>query len=219
MNARSPNNWLSWGDVSSWEILLHSLADSELDDVLVETEMLRRYSGLRTFHACRPIDITTYEQLGVLPMDLARLHKSVRELVRCGYSHISDSDIDKAIANTPKPSVPALVYSCVDEREMLRGGSHFHEYGSEHIFYVLLTLGDMHAIDYRDLVSNRGRPAILELGIPWVQVNDYVRDQLRACLPEAIRDLRNGSETDQRDWCQSQEEPVVPDHILNVRWL
>jgi hypothetical protein len=219
-NLMSPmSKWFRWDDAASWTPLLEAFPadDASPEDILARAEQI--YDGVAVFHGCRPENIQSYLSDGVRPMPLSVLHDIVRETIRNTFPKIPEKAIELAIDSAPKPAQPARVYACVDARQLLLGINSFSAGGSEHVQIVLIQLGNICDQDFSLPLSQRGRPAILMLGIRWSEVNTHIREELGHWLKRELRTVRNGGDIAPRQWCHSQETAFPPENILRIYWL
>jgi len=209
--------WLKWNDIASWQPLLDALdvAGPNADPFALIRSV---YDGLVVFHGCRPLDISAYHVSGVRPVCLDELHARVRDLVANAEPKVPVQALEDAIRCTPKPAVPAQVYACVDERDLVQHGQHFLG-GSEHVQHILQILGEDLGCDFSDLLAATGTPAILELAVPWRDLGEYVSDQIQASLSDAIESVAQGNAPARKDWCHAQLTAIPSEQILSIRWL
>src|SRR5919205_705887 len=103
-----------------------------LEDELTE-RLVRYYSAVRAFHACRPLDVSSYYEQGLIPLDPGKAASDFKRHLLCGdFPELDESDLDSVIKDTTLDTIEGRVYFNLDERLLIEQCGHYLLYGSEY---------------------------------------------------------------------------------------
>lgn len=208
------DNFFCWSERSTWDRLL-DLPEGELNSTqAVRVALLHLYEGLKVFHATRTDDVESYKSQGLLVRQIEELNASARGYARGFNAGVDEATITRAIEQTPFGQQRHICMA-VDRRE-LANGQHFHRYGSEHVFLVLRNLGGQDGFNYLAPLAAIGSPYTLEVVIPWVNVSDYLLNEVAHAVLWNLAQVRVGEESDQRGWVHAQQAPIPAECIVAI---
>jgi hypothetical protein len=124
---------------------------------------LKSYSSFIVFHACRPLDVSSFYSSGLQISDLDELNEVARSIYLApGGPHVTESSFDAVLESIDR-SDHGKVYVCLDDRELIEYCGTYLIYGSEHISGIGARLHAKHGYPYQQLLKRVGKPTIIRL--------------------------------------------------------
>lgn len=177
-----------WKDKDTWPADWPGL---DIDPVGNEAQELaqrldREYDRFIAYHACRPVDVSSYYKEGLLVARHADLlQMALRIFVGDQFPEISEDDV--LAASKRKPSTDdGMLYVVLDDRALIYGSSHYLLYGSEYLACIAARLQDQYGRDYPQYLRSFGKPTVFELELPFEWMPGPHRSSLAAGMSWAV---------------------------------
>lgn len=152
-----------WSDDLSW--FPQNAADFELD-----RQFAGYYTHIRAYHACRPTDVGSYLQHGLLGQNRTLIESSFRSI----FSDVDEALLDRAIdaMDSRGNHENGKIYFSCDPHELVEYCGHYLLQGSEYLMALAARLCeyDPGLEDYRLRLRRTGIPTVFEVGIPVEQI-------------------------------------------------
>jgi len=183
------------------------------------SEFRQTYSHVRVYHGCRPEDISSYKEKGLLVRDKSvQIERFRKNFLTGKFPELTEEmlqhSIEKLQPNTDKDEEWEVVF---DDRILTEYCGQYHEYGSEYLGNLVSNLPIENKEPYRSELRKSGKPTTLKINLP--NTSDYLSD---STIEVIIRDMLAGwlwcvanSETEAHTWWLdlSHEKPLPPEHI------
>ncbi len=129
-----------------------------------------KFSGVQCYHCCRPADVSSYLENGIMPLRI----QSAIEFARRVFISESPEPVTEEVFNIAVNEVKidtreGISYFGIDDRTLIRDCGHYLLYGSEYVCGIAarLTRFQFGAYDYRQLLKNYGIPTVFTCNIPF----------------------------------------------------
>lgn len=204
----------SWKDGTTWpdnwpgcEIEPNSSRAYEL-----ASQLRRQYDCFVAYHACRPIDTTSYYQNGLRLADhTALLNDALRIFGDGNFSEISREDVVESARAMPSSS-NARLYVALDDRHIVSWCGHYLLYGSEYITGIAAGLTRLNGFDYRQHLKSSGRPTMFELHLPLSWIGGDCLAELSSVMARRVLFDEIAYE---EDFTMTLHRPVPPEFIIS----
>lgn len=165
-----------WSDDMSW------LPDEEIVAAL-EIRFKEYYSHVKSFHGCRPIDVRSYYEKGLLGQNGSLLESQFRKI----FEDVSGDLVEKAILDSDdrRSDEKGKIFFVCDDRNLIEDCGHYLIQGSEYIMAMAASLCrfDGSGEDYKLRLRKAGIPTIFEVDIPLEQVpSNQINELVRTIL-------------------------------------
>jgi hypothetical protein len=157
------------------------------------SEQLRtRYDAIRAYHGARPVDVATYYNRGLEPMEAVRTEQQAREFFLSGrFPQIAPDDVERAIERVGRKLREGRIYFEASKRMLEDHCAHYMLYGSEFITGVAAGLWAQHGPDYRQELKTIGRPTVFVCDVPlcWMPegwLEEYAGSALEALFESLL---------------------------------
>jgi hypothetical protein len=171
--------WLQNAISSVSAIDLYNI-DSILFDALV-----RRYSHLRCYHGCRPLDLNSYWRDGLRIAKTEELLSVARTRLTGPFCpEVSDIAFQCAVAKS-KPYTEGEINFAFCDKAMMNEFGHYALYGSEFITSVAMAL-PIPLEDPRQLLKRSGTPTVLILDVPLIQIDRGMIEEIGRCMVQQL---------------------------------
>jgi len=197
-------------------------------DLMVTTEKInefrQRYSHIRVYHGCRPIDVQSYYEKGLLLCDMNALVDRFREIFLSGdYPELTEEILQKSIKEAAPYSVGRDGESClhIDDRFLVEYCGHYLIYGSEYLSGLInhLPIENAKKDQYLFALREIGKPTFLEINLP--NTTEYIEDGI---IYQIIQEMLTGwtfclahsrTESCLFDCTFTLNKPLLPKHICS----
>jgi hypothetical protein len=183
-------------------------------------EFRQRYSHIRVYHGCRPIDVQSYYEKGILPsvklkdVQIARF----REIfLNDNFPELTEEMLQQSIKEVgPKEDELSLD---IDDRFIIEYGGYYLIYGSEYLGNLVSNLSIENIEKYRSVLRKIGKPTLFEINLPntvkYVSDND-IFNVIYRMITEWTSCLAH-SRTQPCHFGRTFEfsEPLPPEHICS----
>lgn len=160
--------------------LFHDIASKQQLIARVTKELTSSFTQVFTYHACRPTDINSYYNNGILPLSLPKAQKQFREMFR---QYASEEAIETAIAEASTETRDGVVHVVLDDRIFIEDCGHYLIYGGEYQNCLVISLPG--ASEYtRDLLKKSGRATVFVCLLPFSKL----RKDLKHLVPLLLAD-------------------------------
>lgn len=201
-----------WKDKETWPLNWPGCKiepdSEEARDLAVRLE--QQYSSFVAYHACRPVDVSSYYRDGLrvaCHSDLARAALEVfasgqfpelsRDDVLAASEQMSDIDDDK-------------LYVMLDDRDLIEYCGHYLIYGSEYLTAIAAHLSDIYGCDYRQHLKSMGRATVFEVELPF----EWMPEEYQMCLASDLsRAVFHDEPAHEIDFTVTLSRPVPPECI------
>lgn len=191
--SRSTLNWTSIDDW--WPLILESVQEvrrrdrirtARRDEVveLLSLLLLDRFTRVRLFHGCRPVDPTVYQREGVRRHGPDVLHRARQIFQSQG---VPAEDLEAAIAEADWDPDEGRIFFALDGDHLIEYAGHYLIYGSEAAMVVgagLIRRGHWLA---QARLRELGQPTLLVCDVPLSLLSDYQIYQIAESLYDEYR--------------------------------
>jgi hypothetical protein len=142
-----------------------------------EKSGLSNYTHLRLFHCCRPVELRTYYERGILAMPLDVLAEQFRMI----YRDVCLRHIDAAIASVSWKEEPRAD-TTIDLRYLKEHAKHYITHGSETLKAFAVHLPKLDGKDATDRLRTIGRPTVFVIEAPLDEIDYATLEELDKSL-------------------------------------
>ncbi len=150
-------------------------------------EFRQRYSHIRVYHGCRPVDVQSYYEKGLLLRDKdVQIDCFKKIFLRGKFPWLTEKMLQQSIERLVGYSDDDESHLFLDDRLCIERDSRYLIYGSEHLYYLVsnLELPDEKKEKCKSVLRKRGMPTIFRINLP--NTTEYVRDNV---IWETIQDM------------------------------
>ena len=208
-------NLFEWKLKASWPSYL---GENYIDDVRkVPLSLVRRfkkdYSHVKTYHACRPINIQSYLENGVCIQSFEELIEGfIANLEKYCKIELSKKEILSAIAQSRFPLHQKRLYTVLDDDFLIRYAGHYAIYGSEYIAGLAQILREETGKVSKENLKQYGMPTVLVIDLNLNKVSEYDFEALVKVVNNAIF---YGVEPGSIDFTFELTDSVSPEEIVS----
>lgn len=165
-------------------------------DLRIASILREIFGSIRTYHACRPLDVVEYLANGLTP----RRPEDLQELaVECfGELGVSRSEVATVHEDRNLGDEQGKLFLSLDDRDFTEYCGHYLIYGSEYLQAIAAGLHARYGPRPRQLLRHRGIPTVFEVDLPISMVSEGV-------LAEFARNLLSAAFT-----CHCNDLDVAP---------
>ncbi|WP_269632521.1 hypothetical protein [Pelomonas sp. BJYL3] len=132
---------------------------------LVAERLCQKYVAIRAVHGTRTIDINSFYENGLIPLDLNQQQKRAREIFLSGaFPELSEENLRTAIASFGDHQREGRVYFEANEDLLIDLAGHYMLYGSEYLSGLAGHLG--YARKYQRVLKQHGAPTLFVCDVP-----------------------------------------------------
>lgn len=133
-------------------------------DILIASDFTRTFETIRTYHACRPVDVGRYLRYG---LELSRAENIKAEaLILFTSLGVTEAEIDRVCASDGLCDRAGVCFLSLDDREFADLCGHYLIYGSEWLQGIAAKLHSDYGDRPRYILRERGIPTIFEIDLP-----------------------------------------------------
>ena len=177
-----------WEDKSTW--------------VSAKTNFFSHYSHVRGYHGCRPVDVESYYEDGLLPPEKERL--SEHAVYTLSNDRHSKEKIEALFNKAWDNYYAKGLYFCLCKNELLDYCGHYLIYGSELICGIGRKLG----LD--TTLKSKGTPTLFSVDVPIHLIDENIILELRG----KVRDSRRYKTPPSIDFGFRVTQRLFPDCIV-----
>jgi hypothetical protein len=201
-----------------------TLSSQSISDMITTkkiNEFRLRYSHIRVYHGCRPVDVQSYYKKGLLLCDTDALVERFREIFLSGkFPELTEEILQESIEEAASYSIGRDGESCffLDDRVCVERDSHYLIYGSEYLSVLVANLPVENSKEkYYPVLRGIGKPTIFEIDLP--NIIENVRDNV---MFELFQDMltewtscvaHSRTEISNSEICISLRKAIQPEHI------
>lgn len=140
-------------------------------------EFRQVYPHIRTYHACRPINVDSYYQRGILILSKDIQVERFRSIFLTGkFPELTEDVLQMCIKKAAPYSVGNNGELClaIDDRHLIELCGHYLVYGSEYLSRLVTKLPFNNIDKYRFVLRDLGKPTIIKVDIP--NVTEHLSD-------------------------------------------
>jgi hypothetical protein len=165
-----PPKFIASDDFSWLERIIKDVRNKDVSIIDTFAERLQNhYKALRAFHACRPTDISSYDNNGLVPLDydlfdeMARNHFLTEE-----FPEVTEMILNSAIKEVRRsPNREGHISFELNEKSLIERNSHYLLYGSEYLIGIAAALTrNLKMRDYKQTLKKIGIPTIFVCDVP-----------------------------------------------------
>lgn len=154
---------------------------------LLSDRLLKHYTKIRAFHACRPESIDEYYKNGIIPLDIVEWHaKAINLFFNSKSSEVSKSQIEAIIKGVKTETREGNVHLGLDDKFLIKYCGHYLIYGSEYLMAIAVKLGHAVKKDLTRVLRNIGIPTIFVCDIPFFKISNCEILELSGTLLEYL---------------------------------
>ncbi len=183
-------------------------------------EFRRRYSHIRVYHGCRPTNVQSYYDKGILPSLKAKdiVVERFREIFLSGsFPELTEEMLQQSIVKTVRNDKDLCL--AVDTKHMLkRAGHYLIYYGGEYLGGLITSLSIENSQEkYFPVLRKIGKPTFIVINLPIEYVGDI---EIFAVIERMITEwvyliAQSKSESCAFDCTVSLLEVLPPEHICS----
>jgi len=164
------------------------------------------YKYILAYHGCRPTNISSYYQSGLLMLDKKKYNELfMRIFNKNDFKEISQEHLEEAIQEMNNSQREDQLYLTIDDRGLLEDAGHYMIYGSEYIMSLTASLSGILNYDYIPYLRNIGNPTIFKIKIPLSIIQTSDLQELLPCFF--------------RQWVYNKSRGIVTTHPLDFSFL
>jgi hypothetical protein len=186
-------------------------------------EFRQLYSHIRAYHACRPDNISTYYEKGLLLRSKDAQIERFRSIFLSGkFPELTEEMLQQSIKElTPYSDADGELCLAIDDRFIIEFCGLYLVYGSEYIAGLVnnLPIENAKKHQYLSVLREIGKPTFLEINLP--NTSEYVSDGI---IWEIIQEILTGwayclansiTQPHHLDCTVSIIKPLPPEHICS----
>lgn len=150
--------------------------------------LLDGFSHVRLFHGCRPVDVRSYYDQGILRHGPAVLDRA-RRFLR-GYA-VPEGLIDAAIRDVNFNTDEGRVFLAFDDEHLIKHAGHYLIYGSESLMAITASLIWLGHRDLQWELTRVGRPTLVVCDVPVERLPFHSRREIAQTLYQTYRQYRS----------------------------
>lgn len=159
------------------------------------------YTHIRMYHACKPIDITSYYASGIKVLNLESLKKTaINYFISDKTSTLSLKDIDEAFNYVGSDLREGRIYLTLDKRDIIEKCGHYLIYGSEFLYCAGAYLENKYNKNCSQILKNIGTPTIFLCDVPIDIIDDASLEELNECVKKRSFLNNNDIEAPSKDF-------------------
>jgi len=171
--ARSHDPERFYSDDLTWIERIQADAGVEAEpdlDLRIASALGETFSSIRTYHACRPLDVDECLAGGLS----FRLPEELQEIaVTCfGELGVSRSEVEAVHDDRSLGDEQGRLFLSLDDRDFTEYCGHYLIYGSEYLQAIAAGLHARYGPRPRRLLRNRGIPTVFEVDLPVSMVGE-----------------------------------------------
>lgn len=139
------------------------------------------FTHFSAYHGCRPLDLRSYQEAGITPLDTAAAHESlVRRACGVSASAPTEGQVRSACARANVTNEEGRVFFEANGRFLVDHCGHYLLYGSEYAVHILRSISD--GSDYAQLLKLQGQPTLLKCYVPLDWLPEWAQAELASNL-------------------------------------
>ncbi len=157
------------------ELSGHSIDSIITDDKI--KEFRQRYSHIRVYHGCRPTNVQSYYEKGILLLSKDEQIECFRTKFPSGdYPELTEEMLQQSIEKTAPYSVDSDGELClaIDDRQIIKQAGLYLIYGGEYLGGIVTCLPVENTEKYDSVLRKNGTPTLFEINLP--NKTKYVSD-------------------------------------------
>lgn len=168
-----------------FEELIHDEYDYGFFDDEFSNYFKGTYSHILTYHGCRPTNIQSYYQNGMLTLDKSKQNKYFSDIfLNDQFEEVTREDVEFAINEMKKEDRENQLFLGLDDRTLIETAGHYLIYGSEYIMCLAARLSEKLGNNYQENLRAIGTPTIFKVKLP---VAETENDDIINLFPELYR--------------------------------
>lgn len=173
--------------------------------------MLKEYSHIRAYHACKPIKAGDYFSKGILIAKHEELKGRAKQIFCSdGLLAVSESEVQNAAEKLSLIDNKKL-YLAIDDRFLLENCGHYLIYGSEYILAIANNLPTKQRKLCIERILKIGKPTIFEISLPLKFLNKSLLSELACRLCRSVYNHEKGHHI---DFALTLNESISPELIV-----
>jgi hypothetical protein len=198
----------------------HSLDESITHDKISEFGLL--YPHVRFYHACRPVNVQSYYEKGILFLRRDEQVERFKDIFLRSrrFPELTDDMLKQSIeaVDSLKKDAEAELCFVLDDRWIIEQCGHYLIYGSEYLSDLVSQLRPVGDVEpYRRELRRIGTPTMLKVNLPNTPdnvQNATIRGIIRDMLIEWVWCLSEGKAQSHVSWRDlARGRPLPPEHI------
>lgn len=135
----------------------------------------KRFTFIKMYHCCHPLDIQSYYDLGIRVLDMAKMNNRFEKLFlgNSRFPQITDTHIQDAIEHMADSyQRSGFVYFGLDDRFLLNHCGHYLVFGSEYLQSLAAFIERAIGCDLKSELRKYGKPTVFEVRMPMSSFSD-----------------------------------------------
>ncbi len=163
---QSPPEYLVSDDLS-WldKIVKKATGERVSTSEMLASRLMLHYDAIRAFHGARPVNVESYYERGLEPLDAKAAEKVARSTFLSGnFPELTERHIDEAIRAVGTEVRDGRLYFEANEQWLVGYCAHYMLYGSEYLTGIAAQIDAPK--DYRAIFLARGKPTVFVCDVP-----------------------------------------------------
>ncbi len=163
-----------WSAKGSWPtyVARKYYLDEPASDLLIH-RFYEHYSHIRLYHACRPIDVSSYYSGGICPRPYQSLTDQLAHFLRESLQiNVPQSAIDEVVEQIGSYH-EGKMFLALDKEFLLESAGHYAIYGSEYLLAMVNHLSEAGFPVSSTHLKSIGTPTVFSVALPVDEANEY----------------------------------------------
>lgn len=176
----------------------------------VTNEISNNFNEVLVYHACRTNRVNDYYKNGIVPLSPIEAQEQFRD---CFSDHVSQDDIDTAIAAVSLKTRDEVVHAVLDGRVFIDSSGHYLIYGGEYQNSLSINLPGASELT-RDILKGIGKATVFVCRLPFSTVTNLESLASFMMSDYFFRIAHNRNEVNVIDYTVTLKETISPDAIV-----
>ena len=215
---QNPGRFRYMDDVICFREVYSEIGDYDQLQRILATHLRGTFPLIRMFHCCRPTDIQSYYDNGLLVLDSGKSNEDLRAVFfdNPEFPGITATHIEAAVEEMAGSyRRHGFVYFGLDDRYLIDVCGHYLIYGSEYVQSLAACIERQTGRSVKPVLRRRGVPTVFAVDMPIEHFDD---DELTTLGEAALHAwaysiAHNTAEAGEIDFAIELDQPLGPDFI------
>lgn len=182
------------------------------------SSFINQYAYIRMYHACRPLDVSTYYDKGFKVLTTQEFDDIFKLIyLNDTFPELTKEDMEQAISSTRKKLREGVIHFLLDDRFLISCANHYLKFGSEYLQALAAELGRIKKNDYKAVLGTIGFPTIFEINLPieFIERGGISELLLNSLTQWVYNVAHSNSNTMELDFTVTIKHDVSAEYIVN----